>query len=77
MQKFTTAELSRCNGKNGAPAYFAYNKKVYDVTNSYQWQSGNHQVSHNAGEDLTKYLKDAPHGDDLINKFPVIGILEE
>jgi len=34
---FTTAELSRYNGKDGNPAYVAVNGVVYDVTNNAAW----------------------------------------
>jgi len=30
-----------------------------------------------AGEDLTKYLEDAPHGEELLERFPVVGELKE
>ena len=77
MKSFNKKELARYNGKNGAPAYIAYKGKVYDVSNSFQWRSGRHQVVHNAGEDLTDSLEQAPHGVELLERFPVIGTLQE
>lgn len=77
MKSFSKEELARYNGKNGAPAYIAYKGKVYDVSASFQWRSGRHQVLHNAGEDLTDSLEHAPHGVELLERFPVIGILRE
>lgn len=77
MARFSKEELARYNGKNGAPAYIAYKGKVYDVSNSFQWRSGRHQVLHNAGEDLTDSLEQAPHGVELLERFPVIGTLQE
>ena len=72
---FTREELGRYNGKNGMPSYIAYKGMVYDVTSSFLWKNGRHQVLHDAGKDLTDSLDQAPHGSDLIVKFPVVGIL--
>lgn len=77
MRKFGREELAEYDGKNGAPAYVAYEGKVYDVSESFLWRNGNHQVLHSAGEDLTENLKQAPHGADLLQGFPAVGILEE
>jgi predicted heme/steroid binding protein len=73
MRKFTAETLAQYNGKNGASAYIAYAGKVYDVTNSFLWQKGKHQVIHHAGVDCTTLLNSAPHGADLIYKFPQVG----
>jgi predicted heme/steroid binding protein len=77
MKIFTVKDLVRHNGKNGKPAYVAYEGKVYDVTNSFLWRDGRHQVLHNAGTDLTIAMEQAPHSGDILAKFPVIGILQE
>jgi len=70
-------ELAHYNGKNGTPAFIAYNGKLYDVSSSFLWRNGKHQVLHNAGVDLTDCLEQAPHGADLLEKFPVVGTLHE
>ena len=77
MKSFSKEELARYNGKNGAPAYIAYKGKVYDVSASFIWRDGRHQVVHNAGEDLTDSLEQAPHGVEMLDRLPVIGILRE
>jgi len=77
MKSFSKEELTRYNGKKGAPAYIAYKGKVYDASNSFQWKNGRHQVVHNAGEDLTGGLEQAPHGVELLERLPEIGILRE
>jgi len=77
MKRFSKEELARYNGKNGAPAYIAYKGKVYDVSASFIWRNGRHQVLHNAGEDLTDSLEQAPHGVEMLERFPVIGTLRE
>ena len=75
QRKFTKEELARNNGRDSTSVYIAYDGKVYDVTGSFLWQKGKHQVMHFAGKDLTEELSDAPHGPDLLDRYPVIGIL--
>jgi predicted heme/steroid binding protein len=77
MRELSRQELRQYNGKNGAPAYIAFNGRVYDVTKSFLWRDGNHQVFHNASLDLTAELKQAPHGEDLIERFSIVGVLRE
>jgi predicted heme/steroid binding protein len=77
MKRFSKEELARYDGKNGAPAYIVYKGKVYDTSNSFQWKNGRHQVLHNAGQDLTDSLEQAPHGVEMLKRLPVIGILRE
>lgn len=76
MQKeFSKKELAWNNGKNGTPALIAYMGKVFDVSKSFLWKKGEHQVLHTAGQDLTEQLIQAPHSAKLIERFPVVGIL--
>jgi predicted heme/steroid binding protein len=76
MKKFTEKELAEYDGKNGRPVYVGFEGKVYDVSSSFLWRDGNHQVLHNAGADLTDVVQQAPHGGDILEKFPVVGILD-
>ena len=68
-------ELSRHNGKLGAPVWIAYGGKVYDLSNSFLWRTGKHQALHSAGADLTEELIEAPHDSDMLDKFPIVGVL--
>lgn len=77
MKKFTKDELAKNNGKNGVPALIAYDGKIFDVSKSFHWQNGHHQVLHSAGEDLTESLSQAPHGAEKLEPFPIIGKLKE
>jgi len=77
MRRFTKKELAKHNGKEGARTYVAYKGKVYDISQSFLWQDGRHQALHTAGKDLTGSLAEAPHGPELLEKFPVVGILED
>ncbi len=74
MRQFTSEDLARYNGRDGMPAYVAYKGRVYDVSDSFLWQGGRHQVLHDAGADLTAALEQAPHGEDLLDRFPVVGV---
>jgi predicted heme/steroid binding protein len=40
MRRFTRKELAQYHGKDGAPAFIAYEGKVYDVSHSFLWQDG-------------------------------------
>jgi predicted heme/steroid binding protein len=73
-KKFTVDQLSSFNGKNGKPAYVGYKGKVYDVTESSQWMEGDH-LGHAAGQDLTMEMEIAPHGDDVMEKMKIVGVL--
>jgi len=75
MREFSKEELNQYNGKNGAPAYIAYQGKVYDLSDSFLWKDGDHQVLHTAGIDLTDAIEQAPHGADVLQKFPIVGTL--
>ncbi len=75
MKEFTTEELRQFDGKNGKPAYVAFKGKVYDVTQSSLWDSGSH-FEHAAGMDLTEIFKDAPHGEEVLERVPIVGELK-
>ncbi len=75
MRKFTSNELAENNGKNGKPAYIAYQGKVYDVTASAMWLEGDHFGTHEAGKDLTNELELAPHGEENFQRVKQVGIL--
>lgn len=72
---FTAAELAGFDGREGRPAYLAYQGLVYDVSGSSLWPDGDHQGMHQAGEDLTAAMADAGHGDEILAQFPVVGRL--
>ncbi len=71
----TAEELSRFDGREGRPAYFAYRGVIYDATGRKLWKGGNHVGKHLAGFDLTDALRLAPHGEDRIAALPVVGKL--
>ena len=75
QKKITQQELVQNDGKNGKPAWVAYQGKVYDVTDSSFWIEGDHLGSHNAGKDLTDELELAPHGIDNLSRVKLVGEL--
>ncbi len=75
MEELTKEELQKYDGKEGRKAYVAFDGNIYDVTDSFLWKDGRHQVTHSAGEDLTGELKEAPHGIDFLKRFPLVGRL--
>ena len=76
MREFRKEELALYNGKDGTPAYAAYKGIVYDVSDSFLWKNGEHEVLHHAGMDLTDVMEQAPHGGDVLDKFPVVGTMQ-
>jgi predicted heme/steroid binding protein len=77
VRRFTLEELALCHGRDGAPAFIAYEGRVYDVSASFLWQKGRHQVEHPAGVDYTGRLASAPHGPDLLDRVPIVGLLAD
>jgi predicted heme/steroid binding protein len=78
MRRFTVEELACCHGQDDAPAYVAFEGNVYCISSSFLWRGGRrHQARHSAGLDYSNWPNDAPHGPDLLERFPVVGILEE
>ena len=77
LKKFTLEELSKFDGSEpDKPIYFGYKGKVYDVTKSSLFIDGMH-FEHNSGEDLTDYMEESPHGDEVLHDCKIIGELVE
>lgn len=76
MKNFSTQELKQYNGIDGKGAYFAYEGKVYDATGSKFWIEGEHYGWY-AGDDLTGKMDDAPHGEEVLEGFLVVGTYGE
>ncbi len=69
----TIEELARFDGVDGRATYVAVNGIIYDISSSQLWQSGRHEGGHKAGQDLTEELQSAPHLKSVIERFPVVG----
>jgi predicted heme/steroid binding protein len=75
LPEITKAQLSLRNGQDKPEVWVALRGLVYDVTSSRLWRSGKH-YEHWAGQDLTDELKDAPHTENVFDKFAIIGKLK-
>ncbi len=71
----TKKQLSLRNGNDKVEIWCAFKGLVYDVTKSRMWKNGKH-YEHWAGQDLTAELEDAPHNENVFDKFKVVGKLE-
>ncbi|CAA6828849.1 MAG: conserved hypothetical protein with cytochrome b5-like binding domain [uncultured Aureispira sp.] len=72
MTEFTRSQLALHNGQDKETIYVAYQGLVYDVTSSRLWRNGKH-YEHWAGQDLTPELADAPHSENVFEKFETVG----
>ncbi|MEK7679560.1 MAG: cytochrome b5 domain-containing protein [Deltaproteobacteria bacterium] len=73
MKVFNEDELKKYDGSaKGGSIYIAFKDKVYDVTKSPLFIEGMH-FEHYAGCDLTDYIADAPHGEEVIAELKVVG----
>lgn len=74
VKTFTLQELKQYNGQNGNPAYVAIDGIVYDMTNSKLWKKGAHN-GYEAGNDLSDFIKNSPHGKSTLGRVPEVGRL--
>jgi predicted heme/steroid binding protein/uncharacterized membrane protein len=77
MKEISSDELISSNGKEGKPVYVAFEGKVYDVLKSPLWAKGLHMNRHPSGKDLTGEISAAPHGPEVLERYPQVGILKK
>jgi predicted heme/steroid binding protein len=77
VKLFTLEELRQYDGAEGRLIYIGYKGNVYDISASPLFKGEKRMRCHIAGKDLTKDIDIAPHGEDLIFQFPVVGRLKE
>jgi predicted heme/steroid binding protein/uncharacterized membrane protein len=77
MKKINAKELSEFNGEKGNTVYIAHQGKIFDVSASKLWQGGVHMQRHRAGSDLTADIQAAPHGPEVLERYPQVAILEK
>lgn len=70
-EEISIKELEKYNGKNGNLVYVAYQGKVYDLSQSSLWSSGEHMGMHQAGKDITEEVEMAPHGEEVLEREKV------
>lgn len=71
---YTRSQLALRNGQDRPEIWIAFRGKIYDVSRSRLWYKGRH-YEHWAGQDLTDELRDAPHTDQVFERYDVVGIL--
>lgn len=77
MKEFDCESLTEFKGENGKSVYIAYQGRIIDVSNSKFWKTGLHMKRHEAGRDLTADIEAAPHGMDVLDRYPQVGILKK
>ncbi len=77
MMEFTPEELASFNGKEGNPVYVAFQGKVYDVSKSRLWSKGTHMNRHVSGKELSGEITAAPHGPEVLERYPQVGLLKK
>ena len=71
---YTRAQLALRNGQDRDEIWVAYQGIIYELTGSRLWRNGKH-YEHWAGQDLTDELPDAPHTEQVFEKFKAVGRL--
>jgi len=77
MKEFDPESFAEFNGKAGGPIYIAHRGMVFDVSSSKFWKTGLHMKRHQAGKDLTTDIEAAPHGTEVLDRYPQVGILNK
>jgi len=77
MKEFDPESLAEFSGKDGKPVYVAHKGRVMDVSTSRLWKTGWHMKRHSAGFDLTTDILSAPHGPEVLDKYPQVGTLKK
>lgn len=76
IEEFTIDDLKKFDGSNGTPAYVAVNEIVYDMSFVPTWGGGTHFGLY-AGNDLTNEFKSCHVSEDILKKYPKVGILKK
>jgi len=74
LKEYTRAELALRNGQDKPQIWIAFRGLIYEVTSSRLWRNGKH-YEHWADQDLTDELAEAPHNENVFDKFDPIGRL--
>lgn len=77
MKEYELKELSEYDGKDGKPVYIVRQGRVFDVSESKLWKGGLHMKRHHAGRDLTTDFGGAPHGTEVFERYPQVGVIKK
>ncbi|MFZ2446225.1 MAG: DUF2231 domain-containing protein [Syntrophobacteraceae bacterium] len=75
MLELDPEELAEYDGRDGKPVYVAHGGKIYDLSGSNLWKTGTHMRRHHSGADLTVDIGGAPHGPEVLDRFPRVGVV--
>ena len=75
-KEFSLEDLKDFQGAEGKPGYIAFEGRVIDISASKHWHHGHHMGTHQAGHDLTREIDAAPHGPEMLERFPQVGVLK-
>jgi predicted heme/steroid binding protein/uncharacterized membrane protein len=77
MKELELGGLAEYDGKDGRPVYIVHQGRVFDVSQSKLWKGGVHMKRHHAGQDLTTDFGGAPHGTEVFERYPQVGIIKK
>ncbi len=77
MKEFDSESLAEFSGKDNKPVYVAHKGRVFDLSESRLWKTGLHMKRHLSGTDLTADIAAAPHGPEVLDKYPQVGVLKK
>ncbi len=75
LPEFTRFQLALRNGQDREEIWVAYKGIIYDLTDSRLWRNGHH-YEHWAGQDLTEEIEEAPHTEQVFERFTPVGRLK-
>lgn len=75
LKEYTRSALALRNGVDRPEIWCAYKGIIYDVSTSRLWRKGRH-YEHWAGQDLTEEMVQAPHTENVFDKFTPVGKLK-
>jgi len=75
-KEFSLEDLKEFRGAEGRPGYIAFGGRIIDISASKHWHHGHHMGTHQAGHDLTGEIDAAPHGPEVLERFPQVGVLK-
>ncbi len=75
MKEFDPESIAEFDGKDGKPVYVVHRDRVFDVSESKLWKGGLHMKRHHAGKDMTTDIQAAPHGPEVLERYPQVGVV--
>jgi predicted heme/steroid binding protein/uncharacterized membrane protein len=76
MKEIELEALAEYDGKDERPVYVVHQGRVFDVSQSRLWKGGLHMKRHHAGKDLTVDFGGAPHGTEVFERYPQVGVIK-